>query len=82
MRVVRMEMEAAVPKLSTICAVIACAAAAMSVAPAVAQPKMTKQQAAAACRQEVGRGSMPGSQQREINMCIRGKMGAAGKKKK
>jgi hypothetical protein len=49
--------------------------------PAAAQSKMTKQQAVAACQQEIGRGTSAGGQQRELKMCIRAKMGTAGKKK-
>ena len=68
-------------KLLMTCTALACGAALVISIPAAAQSKMTKQQAVAACQQEIGRGTSAGGQQRELKMCVRAKMGTVGKKK-
>jgi hypothetical protein len=65
-----------------LCFVVLAGALSMIAGESAVAQKMTKQQAAAACRQQLGTGSLPGAGQRDLNMCIRSKMGATAKKKK
>jgi hypothetical protein len=61
------------PGLRIIYIALACAAVALTAAPAMAQ-KMTKDQAFAACKQELGRGVSGDAFKQQMQACIKRKM--------
>ncbi len=61
------------PNVRIICAALACAAIALTAAPAMAQ-KMTKDQAFAACKQELGRGVSGDAFKQQMQACVKRKM--------
>ena len=61
------------PSLRIVCIALACAVVGLPATPAMAQ-KMTKDQAMAQCKQQIGKGSSADSYKQQVQACIKRKM--------